>query len=272
MTGPDYVAGSITSREDVVSVLNKTKPKVIFRTASPKALTPNMKVFENVNVHGTKILLECAQECGHIKAFVYTSSSSVIHDNHSDIVDATEELPLLFMPQQKEFYSHTKAIAESLVLAANNRSGMLTTIFRPAGFFGEGDVVTVGGIIQNAKEGKAKLQIGANTNLFDWTYVGNYAYAQLLAAKILVRPQQPPDDMKVDGEAFTITNEEPWPFWDFTRGIAAAAGYPVRSNEVWILPPALMWVLAAVAEWAFWVFTMGQRRLRLQEAKSSTAL
>jgi nucleoside-diphosphate-sugar epimerase len=36
------------------------------------------------------------------------------------------------------------------------------------------------------KEGRTHFQIGDNTNLFDWTYVGNVAYAHILAADKLV--------------------------------------------------------------------------------------
>jgi sterol-4alpha-carboxylate 3-dehydrogenase (decarboxylating) len=267
ITGPEYLSGSITSREDVLNVLNKAKPKVIFHTASPPALTGNRKIFEDVNIGGTKLLLESAQECGYTKAFIYTSSSSVIQVNHSDIINATEEAPLISKPLPEEIYSYTKAIAEKLVLDANKRGGMLTTAIRPAGLFGEGDPLTTAGVIQNAKEGKGKIQIGDGTNLFDWTYVGNNAYAQILAARILVRPQLPADDMKVDGEAFTITNDEPWPFWDFTRAIAAAAGFPVRKEEVWVLPLSVMLIFAGAAEWAFWLSTMGKKEPTLTRSR-----
>ncbi|KAL2373737.1 hypothetical protein RJZ57_001799 [Blastomyces gilchristii] len=51
------------------------------------------------------------------------------------------------------------------------------------------------------------------------------ADAHILAAKTLLSPSTL-DDRPVDGEVFNITNDEPWPFWDFAHAISAAAGIP----------------------------------------------
>jgi sterol-4alpha-carboxylate 3-dehydrogenase (decarboxylating) len=230
--GVRYITGSITSSGDVTRALREAKPGTIFHTVSPQALG-NPKLFNEVNVEGTRNLLQCIKNTQTVKALVYTSSSSVIHDNRSDLAGVTEALPLLFLPQQTELYSHTKAIAAEMVLGANTPSGLglRTCALRPAGMFGEGDLTTTGNIIASAKEGKHKIQIGDNSKLFDWTYVGNHADAQLLAARGLLRAysQPQPADRKIDGEAFVITNDQPWPFWSFLRAMGSAAGYPVSS-------------------------------------------
>jgi sterol-4alpha-carboxylate 3-dehydrogenase (decarboxylating) len=149
--GARYIAGSINSREDLMNALQEAKPQVVFHTISPPAIGAET-LFHKVNVDGTRLLLQCVQECGFVKALVYTSSSSVVHDNHSDLVNVTEELPLLFAPQQIWFYSHTKALAEEMILKANNVGGVLTCSIRPAGLFGEGDRTTTGNMISSAKE------------------------------------------------------------------------------------------------------------------------
>jgi sterol-4alpha-carboxylate 3-dehydrogenase (decarboxylating) len=99
VNGARYLVGSITSRSDVMSALHEAKPKVIFHTVSPQALGSS-KLFKQVNVEGTRTLIECIQECDFVKALVYTSSSSIMHDNRTDLAAATEELPVLFYPQQ----------------------------------------------------------------------------------------------------------------------------------------------------------------------------
>lgn len=85
--------------------------------------------------------------------------------------------------------------------------------------------------------------MGSGKNFFDFTYVGNNAYAQVLAASALVRAsesEQPiPEDQRVDGEAFVVTNDEPWPFWDFARALAVAAGYKVHKENARSLPFSL---------------------------------
>ena len=55
-----------------------------------------------------------------------------------------------------------------------------------------GDRQTIIRFAELLEEGRAHLQLGDNTNLFDWTYVGNVVHAHLLAADKLVPP--PPED------------------------------------------------------------------------------
>lgn len=54
--------------------------------------------------------------------------------------------------------------------------------------YSPGDRQAVPGFAAVLAEGKAHFQIGDNKNLFDWTYVGNVAYAHILAADKLVPP------------------------------------------------------------------------------------
>ena len=44
----------------------------------------------------------------------------------------------------------------------------------------------VTGLFQVWQRGQSHIQVGDNTNLFDWTYVGNCAYAHVLAADKLI--------------------------------------------------------------------------------------
>jgi sterol-4alpha-carboxylate 3-dehydrogenase (decarboxylating) len=66
-------------------------------------------------------------------------------------------------------------------------------------------------MIANARTGRAIFQIGDDTNLFDFAYIGNTAYAHILAAEALLRESDgraPDGPLKVNGEAFFITNDE----------------------------------------------------------------
>ncbi|KAJ4286526.1 hypothetical protein N0V90_013226 [Kalmusia sp. IMI 367209] len=251
--GVECIAGSITSKGDVNEAFKSVQPKVVFHTVSPGPFSKNNRLFDSVNVDGTKNIIASAQKCDCTKALVYTSSSSVIHDNRSDLILATEDAPVIFMPEQTEYYSHTKAIAETLVLGANKQN-IRTSAIRPAGLFGEGDTGT----------------IGDNSNLFDWSYVENNASSQLLTARALVSSYlHPPkaESDRVDGEAFAITNDEPWLFWTFTRALAAAAGYPVIEDKIIRAPWALMMGIAWLLEWGYWIFSFGIEEPRLNRAR-----
>lgn len=89
------------------------------------------------------------------------------------------------------------------------------------------------------EQGKHNVQIGENTNLFDFTYVENVAHAHLLAARALLvtaaAETQPLDHEKVDGEAFLVTNGEPVYFWDFTRAVWRAAGSAKGPGSAWLI-------------------------------------
>ncbi|EDN08773.1 predicted protein [Histoplasma mississippiense (nom. inval.)] len=260
--GVNYIRGSITSREDVQRVLQDTKPRVIFHTASPVMMDQknSNEIFEKVNIDGTRILLDAIRDTDHVKAVVYTSSSSVVHNNYTDIVNATEDAPKVYWPEQKEFYTHTKAVAEDMVLAANRKHGYKTAALRGCILFGEGDITSIPKIVENAQQGRGKLQVGYNQNLCDYTYLGNAADAHILAAKALLSPSTPRDG-RVDGEAFTITNDEPWPFWDFAHAVSAAAGYPV--TKAWVVPPFVFYAIAVLVEWSVWLTSFGRRQSKL---------
>ncbi|RDW76912.1 hypothetical protein BP6252_04965 [Coleophoma cylindrospora] len=118
-------------------------------------------------------------------------------------------------------------------------------------------------MVQNAKAGRGKFQIRDGMNLFDFSYVGNTAYAHILAAKALIRESNAADPIaevsKVNGEAFVVTNDKPWPFWDFTRTIGAAAGYPAKKDEIWVILATTYCSFGIVSEWTVWIISPRRR-------------
>lgn len=261
-----YYDGDIRSKSVVQSIFGKVKPQVVFHTASPPASpNSNLNFFMEVNVRGTRNLLECAQEVRTVLAFVYTSSASVVHDSISDVFDIDESAPVLYMPAQKGLYAHSKSVAENLVLEANRKNGgMLTTAIRPSGLFGEDDLTTVKPMVDAAAEGKYRYQVGNGKNLFDWTYVGNAVDAHILAAQTLLKASTATTRVSaaeaVDGEAFLVTNDEAMPFWDFARGLGAAAGYPTSPEEIRVIPRVVGLTMATIAEWVVLITSFGRRK------------
>lgn len=277
-----YHEGDLNSPEFVKSVLEQGKTNVIIHTASPPATLDSTsgsvkraaeKLFYKVNVEGTKNLLECAVDSGTVKAFVFTSSASVIHDNVSDLINADERFPVLHFPVQKNYYSETKALAEEAVLAYNRQrppsasssqpqsTDMLTCAIRPASVFGEGDMQMLPNMLKAYEKGQTKFQLGENQNLFDFTYVGNVAHGHILAAIALLATGRmstiPLDHERVDGEAFFITNASPVYFWDFARMVWSAAGDKTEPRQVWVINTDLGLLLGWIIEWIFWIVTLG---------------
>ncbi|WWC67898.1 uncharacterized protein I206_101816 [Kwoniella pini CBS 10737] len=175
-----FFIGDLSKPEDVQNALYKSKASVVIHTASP-AHGMGRAIYEKVNVEGTRTLLDaCQQPESTVDKLVYTSSGGVIYSGIEDITDVDERVDYPATPL--DAYNETKVAAEKMVLEANGVGGLLTCAIRPAGIFGPGDRQMINGFYGVIKNGQTKWQIGDNLNLGDFTYVGNVAYAHLLAA------------------------------------------------------------------------------------------
>ncbi|GAO15929.1 uncharacterized protein UV8b_02437 [Ustilaginoidea virens] len=257
--GASYHECDITDKPKLLALLQQLRPDAVIHTASPAASGERKvadELFRRVNVDGTTAVVEACQAAG-VRALVYTSSASVVSDNEHDLRNADERWPVIRGARQKEYYSETKAAAEDVVLRANRASpsSLLTASLRPSGIFGEGDVQTLAGFLKAYRSNKSHVQLGDNTNIFDFTYVGNVAHAHLLAAHALLLTAkasvQPLDHERVDGEAFFITNDAPCYFWDFARAVWRAAGNQAGTEGVWTLGKGTSKVMGSLSEVAF---------------------
>lgn len=204
-------------------------------------------VQELVNVQGTVNVINAAHANGVTK-LVFTSSASVVYGGKDQAgVDETEKYPAVPFDD----YNDTKAIAESKVLAANGTDGLYTCSLRPAGIFGPKDVKgPVPAMMNMAAKGNSHVQLGSNTNLYDWTYVTNIADAHLLAADRL-SPTHPKHAL-VAGQAFFISNGDPRPWWDFPRMLWRAGGFVETRRRV-VIPRPVALVIAFLAEVVGWI-------------------
>ena len=135
-----------------------------------------------VNVTGTQNVVDACVNKG-VRKLVYTASGAVLLDGIHQLITADERLDYPEIPLDK--YNETKMKAEQIVLAANDSTsekGLLTCSIRPAGIFGPGDPHNIRAWHNVVVNGQTKWQVGDNLNLNDFTYVGNVAYAHLLAS------------------------------------------------------------------------------------------
>ncbi|KAB8214282.1 hypothetical protein BDV33DRAFT_228416 [Aspergillus novoparasiticus] len=274
LDGVTYHIGDLTDSDAMRRIFQDVRPNLVIHMASPKFDSPKHNMYK-VNVEGTKSLIQIAKESG-TQSFVYTSSASVISDAKTDLRNADETYPVILGDGQPEFYVYTKALAETCVLTHNHRAEeggahFLTCAIRPSGIFGVGDLVVLPGILDPYYRGRTNVQIGDNRNLFDFTESTNVAHGHYLAAESLVKHQKglPPDNMKVDGEAFFITNDEPRCFWDFTRLVWRYAGDTTRPDQVWVITRPWALLLAGVLEWVFWALGLGEPPLTRTKVRLS---
>ncbi|KJX96733.1 hypothetical protein TI39_contig603g00023 [Zymoseptoria brevis] len=148
INGVQYHTAGLTDEAAIRQLFESIRPDVVIHCANPRFDAPK-HVMHKVNVDGTRILISAAKDSG-TKAFVYTSSASVISDAWTDLRGADGSFPLVMGDRQPEFYTHTKAQAETHVLSQNRSAthpNFLITAIRPSGIFGCGDSYVIPGII-----------------------------------------------------------------------------------------------------------------------------
>lgn len=267
--GVRYHKCDIASAADVEAIFLQAKPRTIFHIACPDSMVQQPDVFQRVNVGGAQNILAAARKVRTVRALVNTSTSSVIHDNVSDLIDADDYLPVLKYPAQKRIYTLTKAEAEADLIAANRNGGdssMLVVSLRPATVFGERDNICMGKIVATCRAGKGNIQIGPGNNEYDFMYVSNLVDAHILAAQTLhdaYGKPAPEESKRVDGQCFNVTNHERVLFWDFQRNISASIGLPIKPEDIKVVPAWIALLGASVVEWITWIRTLGKGRPRV---------
>ncbi|MDO4569916.1 MAG: NAD-dependent epimerase/dehydratase family protein [Planctomycetia bacterium] len=187
----------------------------IFHTAAISGIGEPWERYYRANTLGTANLLQSARECG-VSKFVFTSSPSVTFDGaHQRGVDESVPYPSRWLAH----YPHSKALAEQMVLEANNQGGMLTCALRPHLIWGPRDKALIPRLIARAKSARLR-QVGDGTNLVDMIYVENAADAHLLAADALL-PGSP-----VAGRAYFLSQGEPVRCWEWINEILALYDLP----------------------------------------------
>ncbi|SKC81441.1 NAD-dependent epimerase/dehydratase family protein [Krasilnikoviella flava] len=222
VTDPDVVARAVRGVDGVVHLAAKV------------SLAGSPAQFHQVNVDGTRVLLDAGERAG-VRRFVQVSSPSVAHLGTSLVgVPATPADP----GRARGDYARTKAAAELLALGrdgggadgAGRAGGPRVVAVRPHIVWGPGDTQLVERVVDRAARGRLPL-LGHGAALIDTLYVDNAADGILAA---LDRLDDAPD--VVGGRAYVLTNGEPRTVADLLSGMCRAAG--VRA-PAWRVPAGL---------------------------------
>lgn len=128
--------------------------------------------------------------------------------------------------------------------------------------YGERDPILTRGLLKSLRAGETRYQLGGNRNLFDWVFVGNAAIAHVLATKALVVSETNPSAPQVSGEAFSITDDAPTPFWEFICMVWKAMGDTTSKENRIVIPAWFALMLADCAEWVVWAVSFGEGNQR----------
>jgi nucleoside-diphosphate-sugar epimerase len=214
---------------------------IVFHVAAKPGIWGPYQEYYRTNVVGTENVVTACR-AGGIARLVFTSTPSVVFDG-KDQEGIDESAP--YPEHYHAFYPQTKAIAERLVLQANDNR-LATVALRPHLIWGPGDNHLVPRILARARAGMLR-RVGRRANRVDCVYIDNAADAHLLAADRLA-PGAP-----IAGKAYFISQGEPWPLWDLVNAILKAAD----------LPPVTRTIAPSVAYAAGWAFEMTYRLLGL---------
>ncbi len=231
----EFIQGDILDRERL-SAACEGIDLVIHSAAIIDWGTQPEKAVLDVNAGGTRNVIEVCKEHS-IRYLVYTSSLDAVFTG-KPLVDIDERQP--YPDTHPTVYCESKKLAEQAVTSAG-REGLYTIILRPADIYGEGDPYHIEPLIDMARKG-FYVRLGNGRSRCQHVYVGNMAFAHVLAAKALWENNE-----NAIGQIYFITDGEPANFFQFFDEIVKGAGYKIFPRNLW-LPRGLAYAIGSLSE------------------------
>ena len=216
--GCECIQGDLRDEETVVRSCKDVN--IVFHVAALAGVWGKRRDFFSINVDGTKNILKgCSVH--KIPKLVYTSSPSVVFDMN-DLEGVSEDYP--YPPKYYAHYPESKAVAEQLVLKANNTE-LATCSLRPHLIWGPRDTHIVPMLTNRARQRKL-VQVGSGENIVDITYVENAADAHILAGEAL-RSGSP-----IAGQAYFISDQKPVNLWEWVNNLLKLLDLPMVNKKI----------------------------------------
>ncbi|MCK5826838.1 MAG: NAD-dependent epimerase/dehydratase family protein [Desulfuromusa sp.] len=248
------VEQSVGDLNDIAAVVKAVDGcDLVYHVAAKAGVWGSYADFYQPNVIGTQNIIQACRQCD-VSRLVYTSSPSVVFDG-SDMEGIDESTP--YPDHYLSWYPQTKAVAEQLVLAANDTS-LATVALRPHLIWGPEDNHLVPRIIERGRSG-ALRRIGERSCLVDTVYIDNAAMAHVQAAEKLAVGSV------VAGKVYFISNDEPLPLWNIINRILAAGGLPAVEKSI---SPRIAMLAGGLLEGVYRLFKLsGEPRMTRFVAK-----
>lgn len=174
----EIITGDLTERVAVGRMV--TGCELVYHMASLVRLwARDERLFEEINVTGTQIVLEAAA-AGGVGRVIYTSSVRTLGPTDGRIADETYRSPVRYLSSG---YDRTKRAAEALVREATMR-GLDAVIVSPSNIYGppqtEGRIAR---LLQRIDRGKTVPLVGWGTTSENYVYIEDVIAGHLLAAE-----------------------------------------------------------------------------------------
>jgi nucleoside-diphosphate-sugar epimerase len=217
--GIKNIQGDIQSTHDVDRAL--CGKEAVFHVAAFVKMWGKWETYYNINVFGTENIIKA---CRHfrIPKLIYTSSPSTVFGK-DDLcgVDETQEYP----KKHLSLYARSKAMAERMILDANDSQNLCTVALRPHLIFGPRDPNLIPQLVDAARQKRLRI-IGHGRNQVDVIYVENAADAHIEAFKRLC------PSSKICGKAYFLGQEKPVFLWEFIDQVLAIYNVPPIKKRI----------------------------------------
>lgn len=225
--GADITIGSVTDK-DLMFKLTEGRDVVHHLAAAFRQINLPREVYYDVNVNGTRYLLEAAEKHG-VPKFVYCSTCGV-HGNVKN-PPAAETAPIT----PADYYQQTKYEGEQVAHEFMQR-GMNVSILRPAAIYGPGDPERWVMLFKRVGKGTFPM-FGDGTATYHPLYIDNLVDAFMLAER----------EPAAAGQTYLIADENYYSLNDLVKTIADVMNIPVKIVHV---PFAPLWLAALACETA----------------------
>jgi len=185
------IVGDMTRKDSLKSLFEGATGALLFHIAGIVHATQGVKQFVEINVEGTRNLLELAIK-NNLQRMIVVSSNSPIGCNPQPGHVFTEEAP--YHPYMA--YGRSKMQMEMLVQEAFEERRIETVILRPCWFYGPGQPPRQTRFFSLVKSGKVPM----GENKRSMSYVDNVCQALLKTAV----------HGNVNGKTYWITDEKPY--------------------------------------------------------------
>jgi nucleoside-diphosphate-sugar epimerase len=190
----ELVVGDLRARDQVEAFCHGAAGAILFHCAGLVHPARYVRDLHDVNVQGTRHLLEAAERAG-IRRAIVISSNSPVGTNHGPDHIFDEQSP--YDPYMR--YGHSKMLMERVVHEIQARGKLETVILRPAWFYGPGQPERQTTFFRMIRKGVVPL-VGSGENVRSMSYIDNVCQAMLLCRS----------DPIANGQTYWIADRRPY--------------------------------------------------------------
>jgi len=217
-----YIQGDLRSKADVAAAI--VGADCVWHVGAAVGPFHPRELYEDINVNGTRHVLEACQ-AAKVPKLVMSSSPSTRFDG-SDIDGLSEtELPQLPQKSYLQVYAETKAKGELLVTGACCDE-LLTVAVAPHQVYGPRDTLFIPNFIDTASTGKLRV-FGNGKNRVCFTHVDNYCHGLILGERALYKDSPALGKFYICTDAHTHPHPEGYALlWEEIDNFIVGLGLP----------------------------------------------